>query len=433
MRYKNEQGYVLVTALGAIMLVTALAIASYAVSQRAVQHANSDANSSRAYQIANSALEYEVSRYEHGAAPTTATGKTLPSGGTYDIITTTSGSDITIKCRATVNGETEAVSVNYTVFDLSNFIYSGAGGNMFTAAAFNSPQSKVIGPLYLKLAQGSSINSSPSFVDGPLYIENGRLAPKGGVSWVNTANYDAYHIYADIKPNVTAANVIVSELSQHLTPPTITEAFANQLKNQAIEEGHYYTDTGSGFNIGGTTSVIPSTGGILTGSGTIFVQGTAIIDSAVQSYQGNWTIFATDGIIARGRLVPSDYATNPSSPPSGSYDEYYANVMSSTGVQLPQARPEYCISLITPGTINSTWTAHGNSSTPFAFCGAMYAGGSINFQESLRGSIIAASSLTPDKKTIIATQNNLRDSLSPLAKELFTRSMARGNWVRSKN
>lgn len=432
MRYKNEQGYVLITALGAIMLVTALAIASYAVSQRAVQHATSNSDASRAFQIANSALEYEVSRYEHGAAPTTATGKTLPSGGKYDIVTTTSGSDLTIRCRATVNNETEAVSVNYTVFDLSNFIYSGAGGNMFTAAAFNSPQSMVIGPLYLKLAQGTSINSSPSFVDGPLYIENGRLRPKGGVSWTNTANYDAYHIYADIKPNITASNVVVEGLSQHLTPPTIGEDFINQVKEQATSEGHYYTDTGSGFNIGGPTSPIPSSGGVLTGSGTIFVQGTAVIDASVQSYQGNWTIFASDGIIARGRLVPSDYATNPSNPPSGSYDQYYANIMSSTGVQLPQARPEYCISLITPGTINSTWTAHGNSSTPFAFCGAMYAGGSINFQESLRGSIIAASSLTPDKKTIIATQNNLRDSLSTLAQELFTRSMSRGAWVRTK-
>lgn len=434
MKFRDETGYVLATALGAIILVTAIALASYAVSQRAMEHAISNSDASRAYQIASSALEYEVSRYEHGGAIASETGKTLPSGGKYDLTATTDGSDLTVKCLAKVGSETEAVSVSYTVFDLSETIYSGAGGNMFTAAAFNSPSSMVIGALYLKLPQGSSVNSSPRFVDGPLYVENAKLVPKGGVTWTNTVDYDAYHIYADVMPNITASNVVVSKLEQHLSPPNITAEFESKMMAAAQAEGHYYTDTtGTGFNIGGASSPIPSTGGVLTGSGTIFVDGTAIIDSSVQSYTGNWTIFATQGIIARGKLVPSDYATNPSAPQAGSYDEYYSSLMAGDGVELPKARPDYCITLITPGTINSTWTGRGNSSTPFAFCGAMFAGGSINFQESLRGSIIAASSLAPDKKTIIATQRDLRSSLSTISQELFTRTMSKGNWVRSKN
>ena len=434
MKLKDEAGYVLATALGAIVLVTAIAIASYAVSQRAMEHAVSNSDASKAYQIASSALEYEVSRYEHGGAIASETGKTLPSSGKYDLTATTDGSDLTVKCLAKVGSETEAVSVNYTVFDLSETIYSGAGDNMFAAAAFNSPQSMVIGALYLKLSYGSSVNSSPQFIDGPLYVENGRLTPKGGVRFVNTTDFDAYHIYADLQPSVTAANVVVDSLDQHLTPPSISDEFQNAMLAAAKAENHYYIADSSGtFNIGGPSSPIPSSGGILTGSGTIYVDGTAVIDSSVNSYHGNWTIYATNGIIAHGCLVPSDYATDPSYPPEGSYDNYYSPVASYNGVELPQARPDYCITLITPGRINSTWTAKGNSSTPFAFCGAMYAGESIIFQESLRGSIIASGSLTPDKKTVIATQRDLRGSLSALSQQLFTRTMAKGSWVRTKN
>ena len=117
MRLKDDNGYVLAATLGAIMLVTAIALASYSLSQQALEQASSNAKASRAYQIANSALEYETSRYENDGDISSQDGKQLRSGGTYDLITETSGSSVTITCRATVPPETETVSVTYTVLD----------------------------------------------------------------------------------------------------------------------------------------------------------------------------------------------------------------------------------------------------------------------------------------------------------------------------
>lgn len=433
MRYKDESGYVLAATLGAVVLVTAIAMSSYLLSQRALEQAGTTAQSSAAYQLANSALEYEVSRYENGGDLYSQYGKTLPSGGTYDLITSGSGTDITIKCRARAGKEVEAVSVKYTVFDLSETVYSGGGNSLFAGSSFNAKDSMIIGALYLKLPAGERVNSCPSFVDGPLFVENAVLSATNAVTFVPPAGQSKYQVYADVTPSIASGNVQSNPLTKHMTPPELSMEFINQLYERASAEGHYYSATSAaGVNIGGTSSPIPATNGVLTGSGTIFVDGTAVIDSSVKSYKGNWTIYATNGIIARGRLIPSDYATNPAAPPSGSYDSYYSSIISGKSDELPQARPDNCITLITPKDINSTWAATGNSTTRFSFCGAMYAGGTIAFQESLRGSIIACFSLAPDKKTILATQKDLRDCLSEDAQQLFSKAMTKGAWMRLK-
>lgn len=434
MRMKDDNGYVLAATLGAIVLVTTIALASYSLSQRALEQATSNSQASRAYQIANSALEYETSRYENDGDMTSTNGKTLPSGGKYDLFTTTSGSDITIKCRAQVGTEVEAVSVTYTVFDFSETLYSGGGNSLFSGASFNAKDSMVIGALYLKLPGGEQINSCPSFVDGPLYIENAKLSANSSVTFLPAAGESKYQVYADVTPTIVSSNVQINTLKEHMTPPDITDDIINQLRVQAQSEGHYYVADSTGyFNIGSDTSPITTDGGVLDGSGTIFVEGTAILDSSITSYFGNWTIFATKGIIARGRLVPADYATRPTAPPVGTYDPNYSAILAGKSDELPQARPTMCITLITPGSINSTWAYNSNATTHFSFCGAMFAGGTVSFQESLRGSIIACDSLAPDKKTILATQKNLRECLSPIARTLFSKAMTKGDWTRSKN
>lgn len=434
MRIKDDNGYVLAATLGAIVLVTAIALASYSLSARALEQASTNSQASRAYQIANSALEYETSRYENDGDISSENGKTLPSGGKYDLISSTTGSSVSIKCRAKVGQETEAVSVTYTVFDFSETLYSGGGNSLFSGASFNAKDSMVIGALYLKLPRGEKVNSCPSFVDGPLYIENAQLTANNSVSFIPPSGAPKYQVYADVKPSIASGNVQINTLTEHMSPPDIDDNLINQLRAEAQSQGNYFVAGSSGqFNIGADSSPITTNGGVLEGSGTIFVEGTAVLDSCITSYKGNWTIFATNGIIARGRLVPADYASNPTMPPTESYDSNYSAIIAGKSDELPQARTNMNITLITPGSINSTWAYNGNSTTHFSFCGAMFAGGTVSFQESLRGSIIACDSLAPDKKTILATQKNLRECLNPIAKTLFSKAMTKGDWTRSKN
>jgi len=429
-QFNDDKGYALAAALGAIALVTIIAMTSYALAQRSVDQAGTESFSNRAYQVAASALEYETSRFENGATLVSANGQTLPQGGTFDFTFTTSGEGrVMLKCTATLGGKTESVSVEYLSLDLADTVYSGSGSaGMFGGSYFNSPDSMIIGPLYLKLNTGETINpnSSMSFIDGPLYIENGSISAKGGVSWIHTSKVSSYNVYTDNDPSGLPTGVNVYPLGAKITAPTITDAFETSLKSLAQAAGQYYEGT---THIGGTGAKFPAdSNGVLNASGTIFVKGRAIVDAAVTGYKGQFTIYATDGITVNGRLLPADFVSSGGTQ-SGTYDSYY---QSESAVTLPQVHDGYCATLISRGPINSTWSA-GNSngsSEDFAFCGAMFTGSSIVFQSSLRGSIIAGGSLGPGKKIILATQNNLRQYLPDAVKELFTRVLARENWVR---
>lgn len=426
----SDEGYALAMALGAIVLVSLIAASSYTLSQKTLEQASTTASSNRAYQVAASALEYETALFEGGLDPASETNKTLPSGDKYDLeYTKVSDNAFRLKSTARQGGQTERVSVLYSVFDFSETIYSGSG-NIFGGSAFNSPDSKIIGAFYLKLAKAEKVNSSMSFIDGPLYVENGEINPKGGVRWVNTPNYSKYRIYADIAPSGLPGNVEVLPLDVRLTPPSVTPELIARLKSAAITAGTYY-DSSTTVGVAGD-KFNPTSTGVFNANGVIFVEGTATIAPAISSYKGRFTIFATDMIVMRGRLIPQDYATNPDSPPTGTFDPYYSSYLGSKVDQLPQARTDYCAALISPGPINLAWSSGNNSTSVFSFCGAVYSEATIAFQESLRGAIIGKGALDPNKKTILATQINMRNAMPTEIQELFTRAIGKSDWMRSR-
>lgn len=429
-RLTGDEGYALAMALGAIVLVSLIAASSYTLSQKTLEQASTTALSNRAYQVAASAIEYETALFESGLTPVSQTNKTLPSGDKYDLeYTKVSDNTLRLKSTARSGGETEKVSVLYSVFDFSETIYSGSG-NIFGGSAFNSPDSKIIGAFYLKLAKAEKVNSSMSFIDGPLYVENGEINPKGGVDWVNTPNYTKYRIYADITPSGLPGNVEVMPLDVRLTPPSITPEMIARLKTAAKTAGTYY-DSSTTVGLAGD-KFNQTSNGVFTANSVIFVEGTATIAPAISSYKGRFTIFATDMIIMRGRLVPQDYATNPSNPPTGTFDSYYSSYIGNKVDQLPQARIDYCAALISPGPVNLAWSSGNNSTSMFGFCGAVYSGATIAFQESLRGAIIGKGALDPNKKTILATQISMRDAMPTEIQELFTRAIGKSDWMRSR-
>lgn len=428
MKFRDDKGFALATTLGAVFLVSAIAIASYFLASRAMEQSMTSAGANRAFQTAASALEYEVSRFEGGIDLVSQKGKVLPSGESYDLdAKMVESNKLLISISAKSMGKTEKVSQEYTVLDFSETVYSGSG-SIFAGPMFNSPDSKLIGAMYLKMERTERINSSVSFIDGPLYVEGGGFDAEGGVRWTTTRNFPKYIIRSEVRIPNMPTNVEVLELEEKLSPPLITDDLVDSLREKAKASGTYFNkDTVLGLP---GTQFQPFHDGVFRYDGVIFVEGRATIDASIKSYTGNTTIFASNMIVNHGVLVPSDFATNPSRPPSGSYDPYYA---AETGDYLPEARENYCMSLITPGPINMTWSTGNNSTSVISYCGALYSGSTIAFKESIRGAIIGLNALNPNKKTILATQQGIRDALPDEVRSLFTRVLGKGDWTRQSN
>lgn len=433
MKLRNDSGYILIAAIGAALLVTVIAMGSFAIAQRSLSDSTTTRDINMAYQVAASAAEYEIARYEAGGTLASEDNKQLPGGGgTYDLTYTLSSgaSKVTLECTGKAKDREETIQIGYTSFDPSESIYSGSG-NIFGGAAFNSKDSLIIGPMYMTLAKSESINSNPKFIDGPLYVANGQLSAK--FSTFTTLTGDKYQLYVD-KPVLNAdPNTTTTEMpAPKIVPPAITAAQQEKFRKRAVYESQYYSGN---TNIGGASGPAKfrvGADGVLHAEGIIYVAGVATVDATVKSYHGNFAIYGTTGIVASGRLVPSDYAANPTSTTADWVDKYYASTITdlTKAEQLPQARDGYCASLISPGPINLAWSSGNNATSIFQFCGALFSGGIVTFQESLRGAIIGRDALDPNKKTILATQTNLRAILPYEVKELFSRVMIRSYWVR---
>lgn len=439
----KQDGYILITALGVMVLVTLLAITSYTVATSSINDATSTAKRNRAYQLAASALDYEVSRFERGYTLATQANKTLTVGSktiTYDVAyNPEAGSRFSLTVTAGTGTERETVSTGYSYFDPTDAVYTGAG-NIFGGAAFNSRDSMIIGPMFMTVDRDAVINSNPLFVDGPLYVANGQLSPRNTSFWVydnlGAVSATPYVLYLDkrITPEPDRTRTVVP--SMKVTPPFITAEIDAVFRDKAVSLNQYYT---TDKNIGGPTGIFPvGADGVLRvpNDTVIYVSGTATVDSAVRSYQGRFAIFGTNQIQVNGRLVPEYYDGNENSTdPTVTESRYYTLISGASGAgnkanQIPRSRTGYCVGLASHGTVNFSWNSGKNDTSVFAFCGAAYSGGIMSFNESLRGSIIARSAIEPTKKTILATQRDLREYLPEEMKLLLARVLVRDEWVR---
>lgn len=418
-----EDGFALATTLGAILLVTAIGIASYFVARNSIEQAQTNSYSNYAFQTAASALEYELSRLQGGKELKNENGKTLPTGEKYDLKVTSEGIDLTVQTKAVKGGRTEIISRQLTIMNFSNTIYSGSG-NLFKGPAFNSPQSMLIGQAYFKLDKGQMVNSSVQFIDGPLFVEGGRLQPKGGVQW-KAVKLPRYTIHSTLPIEGIPASVEQKSMSVAMNPPVLTEAMISEFRTAAQSGGTYFS---TDVTIGSPgDSFQPMHDGVFKSDKVIFSEGHLTIPESITAYEGNFVLFAMKGITVQGRLLPKDFAQNLSSPPAGSFEAEYKSAL---GEYIPRVRPNYCATLISPLSVNFNYSTGNNSETAFAFCGAAFSGEFINFKESLRGTFIGTTGLVPNKKTILAAQSDLSDSLPEIVKQLFNNVLAEGKWTR---
>lgn len=155
----------------------------------------------------------------------------------------------------------------------------------------------------------------------------------------------------------------------------------------------------------------------------IYVDGQATIGKDVHFYEGNFILYARDGITCEGELIPRGYSAESNNPDI--VEMKYNSILNGSD-RIPRIRETHCASLISPGSINLS----GNR-LEFCFAGVCYSEANIYFKGSLRGSVIAHEVLEPDaNKVVLATQSDLRDMIPEQMSALIKKVTYRDYWMR---
>lgn len=424
-RFKNDDGYALPTVLGAIALMTVIALGGYFVAENTLVDAKRVSGENRAYQAASSALEQEMAVFEK----TLLSSGQSKSGYAYGTKQSINGSDwFTVDVldstdnpafgpdefeMVAVGGSantTECVRVRFMSFNLWEMNVAAGDDSAVGSGAGLNGNGRIIGKVYCN--GNFEWTGSAILEEGPIFVKNGVFDKQSTASQVGDPSQpvDAYldnppvgqtsNMYVEQKgsaPTVTIKFPTTADLAERRAE-AIRDSLRNKLGNGTAAPGvarHPDSRSDAEYNVfegnltlGGLTfgkpGTAPMTGSIdETSSGdvlavngnTLYVNGVTYIDGAltissdIYYYAGRGTLVARDGITINGRLVPVDYDTN--------FEPH-------DGEKMPLLSNSNCLGLYTPGDV--TQNVNGWVTA------AVFAGGKFTAtgaHSKFRGSIIA--------------------------------------------
>lgn len=369
---ETEGGFALLAVMGAIALMTAVAVGGYYLAMQSVADTDRNSKENSAFQVASSGMDRELASFYPASKTYPYTGAI--QGGTYVVNVIPRGNfTYTISCTGTARGAAENVSMKFfyipTLWEIQMEVANNPDQPFGSAAAWNGGAT-IIGPYYIN--GDMSANSNLVFQGGPLFV-NGNFTPAGGtifapapytvyyagvaddlastdevqgcpdlsLPWVDTGYLDAAMERAKTEsadrvmgPPSSVANTEVATLGNAATY-TGTKAAGASTYYKVIAPGganptHAALDAGvTNLTIGGTGSwgKLPAVPGgsprddfayddvnnILYVDGTVFVDGDVTIDEGM-TYVGNGTLIANGDIVVNGYFVPrsSQLAGTPS-------------------------------------------------------------------------------------------------------------------------
>jgi hypothetical protein len=196
----NDEGFVLFVVLGAIAVITAVAVGGFFLAQQSVAESRRVQTESKAFQVASSGLDRELATFStanfNGNASYTKAGTT--PDGQYTIYVGTTGVPFmyTIDSYGRSQGTSETVRETFFYMDLWD-VNIGAGTNGDFPNPFGSGGSLngncyLWGPMYVM--GDIEMNSQIELHNGPLFARDGFVT-----IWANTkcfADSGTYSIFA---------------------------------------------------------------------------------------------------------------------------------------------------------------------------------------------------------------------------------------------
>lgn len=186
----NDEGFVLFVVLGAIAVITAVAMGGFFLAQQSVAESRQVQSESKAFQVAASGLERELATFSTmnfaGNASYTKSGTTPDGQYTLNVGTTGVPFMYTIDSHGQSQGTSETVRETFFYMDLWDVnIGSGTNGdfpNPFGSGGSLNGNCYLWGPMYVM--GDIDMNSQIELHNGPLFARNGFIH-----MWANTKCY----------------------------------------------------------------------------------------------------------------------------------------------------------------------------------------------------------------------------------------------------
>jgi hypothetical protein len=463
----GDEGFALPAVLGAIALMTALAVGGFALAQQSLNDSVRLSFENRAYQAASTGLERELStfseaKFQSSYYPTPL--RNVNGSDTYFVaVNKLSDGFFEMVSLGQSDQTTESVRVRFQHFDLWDMNIAGAENSQVGSGAGFNGNGTIIGKVYCNGNLEWSGNGS--LMSGPVFVRNGVFNKQSSGSNVGvvTAPVDMYldnpavgqttNMYTTYRGNAprielpwltsTDMSTYLAQAKAESVPDPLIDQRPLSLQRAPGASAQYYKWITTNLNIGvdgsspsfgGDPSVAPvqgtpgsgpddfaydNTTGALRVDGIVYVDGLVTIGPNVKMYYGKGTIVACDGIVIDGHLMPAPAFGVPTPDPN-----YWDGTPWGTN-SYPRVGPDYCLGLITPGGVTL-------KSTGWGFVGAVFSNGPFKATAtgaSVRGSLICAGIDFSQPNSLLVTQPGLRAYL-PSSMPALDGITARGEWLR---
>ena len=345
-RFRSDEGVALLTVIGVMVVVTLLAVGSFALASQALYESNRLRDETHAFRAANAGLDLALSSFNEtsvfpqaGAVDDggyTVTRKDF-GGDEYELVSVGIGSD----------GSTETVSVKFFYFDLWKMNLGGVGPTSVVSGsnALNGT-SNIVGPFYMK--GNLELGANMSIREGPLFVKGGNITRKSGAfllgeptkpiklycdgDWRTTADATNDHGtnsgFYEKSPSNSVPDIRLPEISAEDIENWKTKALAESVDNIQGSPLMQLTPKVNLEADGGASSYLtmqPPNSAVWTRKMACDSAGVPISDHACYKFIG-----AADGVIAPKGQGTYDFVINGSTPSFGSWGS-----LSTTGAVLP--------------------------------------------------------------------------------------------------
>jgi hypothetical protein len=174
--WSDESGVALVTVLGVILVITALAFGSYMLAQQALLEAHRVEDETQAYRAAASGLDRELATFQESGLGETYPKTGSTGDGTYTITVESIGASRyrLVSTGVGRDGSEEAVAQEFYFLNLWKMNFAGTGQqSLVSGGGHITGGSNIVGPFYMK--GDLTLDASMSVQEGPIFVYGGDI------------------------------------------------------------------------------------------------------------------------------------------------------------------------------------------------------------------------------------------------------------------
>lgn len=313
-----DEGFALVVVLGAILIISIVAMGGYALSSQTLTQSTHYAAQNKAYQAASTGLEMEMPYFSPDHLDRYPKTVNLDTGDRYTVTVTDLGAGrYEIKSVGGSVASTEAVLTQFQYLNLWDMNISGGGSGIGARNGMNG-NSWIVGSVYV--SGDMELKNNTRLYGGPVFLKDGVYTGNGGVG----SSGNPVDSYGAVPPGYSTPRGSVPDLNI----PTLSDAnmvaylaMAQKTSNDTSRTGSappnadatYYTvlhgDTTISGNFGNkqidAISVVGNTI-YLKPNSVVYVDGTLTFGGNIQYYSGTGIIVAKNGFVIGGGLAPAN-------------------------------------------------------------------------------------------------------------------------------